>query len=48
MEVNSKGFLCCPNCGGKTKVKVLPNQTELKRFPLWCPWCKRETVIEYK
>ncbi|MGM9587238.1 MAG: cysteine-rich KTR domain-containing protein [Candidatus Limivicinus sp.] len=45
MRVTEKGFLCCPKCGGKTKTKVLPG-TVLKHFPLFCPWCKRETIID--
>lgn len=48
MEINSKGFICCPKCGGKTKTKVIPKETELKSFPLWCPWCKTEQKIDYK
>jgi hypothetical protein len=48
MEINSKGFICCPKCGGKTKTKVIPKVTELKQFPLWCPWCKTEQVIDHK
>lgn len=47
MEVNEKGFICCPKCGSKTKTKVLPN-TELKNFPLYCTWCKEEIIIDYK
>lgn len=45
MKINEKGYICCPECGRKTKTKVLP-ETELKRFPLFCPWCKKETVID--
>jgi hypothetical protein len=47
MKVNDKGFLLCPVCGGKTKTKVIPGITRLHRFPLFCPWCKRETEITY-
>lgn len=45
VEINDNGFVVCPKCGKQTKTKVLPD-TELKRFPLFCPWCKRETVID--
>lgn len=45
MQVNSKGYICCPKCGKQTKTKVLP-ETELKRFPLYCPWCKKESIID--
>ena len=37
-------FVCCPLCGGKTRVKLLP-ETVLKNYPLFCPKCRRETVI---
>lgn len=40
------GYILCPVCGQKTKTKTLP-KTELKRFPLYCPWCKRQTVIDH-
>ena len=46
MEVNDKGFLICPKCGGKTKVKIIPGITRLQNFPLFCQWCKRETEID--
>ena len=45
MKINSKGFLLCPKCGKATKTKVLP-QTRLTGFPLFCPWCKKETIID--
>ena len=46
MQVNIKGYICCPQCGRQTKVKVLP-QTVLTQFPLWCSWCHKETVIDH-
>lgn len=48
MKISDKGYLICPQCGGRTKVKVIPLITELKQFPLWCPWCKREILIDHK
>ncbi len=45
MIVSDKGFVICPKCGKQTKVKIKPD-TVLKRFPLFCPWCKRETMID--
>lgn len=45
MKTNTKGFLLCPKCGRPTKTKVLP-ETILKRFPLFCPWCKKEQIID--
>ncbi len=40
-------WLLCPSCGSKTRVK-LRQDTELKNFPLFCPKCKRESLIEAK
>lgn len=37
-------WLLCPVCGNKTRLKVRPD-TELVNFPLYCPKCKRETLI---
>jgi hypothetical protein len=47
MRVNENGFLLCPECAKKTKTKVIPNVTKIRDFPLYCPWCKRETIINY-
>lgn len=44
VQTDSKGFILCPHCGRKTKTKVTP-KTELREFPLFCPWCKKETTI---
>lgn len=33
-----------PVCKGKTRIKVRED-TELKNFPLFCPKCKQETLI---
>lgn len=45
--VDNKGFVHCPLCKGKTKVKV-NKDTILINFPLFCPWCKRETIVDYE
>jgi len=37
-------FVCCPVCGGKTRLKLLP-ETQLKHYPLFCPKCKAEVII---
>ena len=34
----------CPVCNGETGVKVFEN-TVLLNFPLICPCCKQETII---
>lgn len=46
METTRDGFLVCPCCKRKTKVKVYKS-TVLIEFPLWCHWCKREFVIDF-
>ena len=43
---NSK-WVRCPVCGNKTRLQIREN-TELKNFPLFCPKCKQETLIEAK
>ncbi len=41
----SKGhWLVCPLCGGKTRIKV-NEDTVLLNFPLFCPHCKKETIV---
>lgn len=37
-------WILCPVCGCKTRTKVYED-TILLRFPLFCPKCKTETVI---
>ena len=37
-------WVYCPCCGAKTRLQLL-KQTELRSFPLFCPKCRRETVI---
>ena len=40
-------WVLCPQCQSKTRLKILEN-TELKWFPLFCPKCKQETLIDVK
>ena len=37
----------CPICGNKTRLKMRED-TVLKSFPLFCPKCKQETLIDAK
>lgn len=37
-------WVSCPLCDHKTRIKVF-DDTVLINFPLFCPWCKRETII---
>ena len=40
-------WIYCPVCGNKTRNKVRAD-TELKNYPLFCPKCKKETLIDVK
>ncbi len=40
-------WIRCPVCGNKTRNKVRAD-TELKNFPLFCPKCKQENIINLK
>lgn len=37
-------WLLCPICSNKTRLKVRKD-TELINFPLFCPKCKKESLI---
>lgn len=37
-------WLLCPVCGNKTRLK-LREDTVLENFPLYCPKCRQETLI---
>ena len=38
-------WIDCPVCGGKTRTKVR-KETVLVKFPLYCPKCKKEVLID--
>ena len=40
-------WIYCPVCGNKTRT-MIREDTELKNFPLYCPKCRQETLIEAK
>lgn len=44
MNVSNETWLLCPICGAKTRLRLLP-RTVLQDFPLYCPKCKRESII---
>lgn len=44
---NEQRWILCPRCGAKTRLKLF-SDTELKHFPLFCPKCKTECVIDAK
>lgn len=37
-------WIRCPICGSKTRDKIRED-TILKNFPLYCPKCRKETLI---
>ena len=37
-------WVTCPLCKGKTRLKLLPD-TVLQNYPLFCPKCKKEVII---
>ncbi|MEY8674693.1 cysteine-rich KTR domain-containing protein [Thomasclavelia cocleata] len=38
-------WIRCPVCGSKTRDRIRKD-TILKNYPLYCPKCKQETLIE--
>lgn len=40
-------WILCPVCGSKTRDR-LREDTEMKNFPLYCPKCKQESLINAK
>ena len=40
-------WIICPICGNKTRDRVRED-TVLKNYPLYCPKCKKETLINAK
>lgn len=43
--MTEENWLLCPVCRGKTRVKIRED-TELRRFPLYCHRCRQETLIQ--
>ena len=46
MEKRSE-WVRCPICKNKTRTKLYED-TELRNFPLYCPKCRQETLIDAK
>ena len=46
LKINQE-WICCPICGSKTRIRVRED-TVLENFPLYCPKCKLESLIEVK
>jgi len=47
MEKINSEWVRCPVCGNKTRTRI-QKDTELINFPLYCPKCKQETLINVK
>ena len=47
MMEEKEEWIYCPICGGKTRLRLL-QRTVLRDFPLFCPKCKRESIINAK
>ena len=48
MRMSKKGnWILCPICGNKTRLQIRAD-TELKNFPLYCPKCRQESLIDAK
>ena len=43
--IDRNGWIHCPTCGNKTRTKLNPD-TILKRFPLFCPKCGTEHIVD--
>lgn len=44
MNAGDERWILCPACGAKTRLRLL-RRTVLLDFPLFCPKCRRESVI---
>ena len=38
-------WVYCPRCGAKTRLQLI-KETQLRAFPLFCPKCRKETMID--
>ncbi len=45
--MENQEWIFCPVCGNKTRDR-LRKDTVLKNYPLYCPKCKQETLIEVR
>ena len=47
VPVEIEKWILCPVCGGKTRSKIRKD-TLLLNYPLYCPKCKQETLINVR
>ena len=45
--MRNQSWVLCPICNNKTRTKIR-DDTELINFPLFCPKCRQETLINMK
>ena len=45
--MKKSSWLICPVCGGKTRNQIRED-TVLINYPLFCPKCKQESLIEVR
>ena len=46
-SIEKTEWVRCPVCGNKTRLQIRAD-TELKNFPLYCPKCRQESLIDIK
>ncbi len=47
MSIDGEEWVLCPVCNNKTRIKIRQD-TVLEKFPLFCPKCKSNTLINAK
>lgn len=45
MNIIKSDWIRCPICGNKTRDKIR-SDTIMRKFPLFCPKCKKESLID--
>lgn len=45
--MDREDWIFCPACGSKTRDKIRAD-TVMENFPVFCPKCKKETIIDVK
>lgn len=43
--IDKDGWVLCPNCNGKTRIKV-DRETIIKNYVIFCPKCKKTEKID--
>ncbi len=47
VEIKEEKWIICPICHSKTRLRIR-DDTVLLHFPLFCPKCKQESLINVK